>query len=132
MVFSYLSLIVSIIMGIVYLFYPIENLLLNLSWIAIFGFITFVITGHLYKIVPFLVWYERFSPFVGKKKVPMLADMIPVRSANMQFLFSSFGVIVVSIGILLGENEIFKMGISFLSVGAIFLLKDILYMIRFK
>ena len=132
MVFSYLCLLISIIMGIIYIFNPNHNLLLALSWLGIFGFITFVITGHMYKIVPFLVWFERFSPFVGKKKVPMLSDMVPVKSANIQFIFSSLGVIIASIGILLGVDSIFKSGISLLSIGAIFLLKDILYMIRFK
>ncbi|WP_052502583.1 hypothetical protein [Halarcobacter anaerophilus] len=114
------------------MFYPIQTLLLSLSWLGIFGFITFLITGHLYKIIPFLVWYERFSPYVGKRKVPMLADMIPVKSANMQFLFSTFGVVVISIGLLFINEVVYKSGVSLLSVGAIFLLKDILYMIRFK
>lgn len=132
MVFSYFCLLISIIMGIIYIFNPYHNLLLTLSWLAIFGFITFVITGHMYKIVPFLVWFERFSPFVGKKKVPMLSDMIPVKSANMQFFFSTLGVMISAIGILFGVDSIFKSGISLLSIGAIFLLKDILYMIRFK
>ena len=132
MVFSYLCLLISIIMGIIYIFNPNHNLLLALSWLGIFGFITFVIIGHMYKIVPFLVWFERFSPFVGKKKVPMLSDMIPVKSANMQFFFSTLGVMISAIGILFGIDSIFKSGISLLSIGAIFLLKDILYMIRFK
>ncbi|WP_320036166.1 hypothetical protein [Halarcobacter sp.] len=132
MMFSYICLFFSIIMGIVYMFYPNDNLLLSLSWLGIFGFITFIITGHLYKIIPFLVWYERFSPYVGKRKVPMLADMLPIRSANMQFMFSSLGVVTVAIGILTIDESIYKSGVSFLSVGAIFLLNDILYMIRFK
>lgn len=132
MMFSYICLFFSIIMGIIYIFYQNENLLLSLSWLGIFGFITFIITGHLYKIIPFLVWYERFSPYVGKRKVPMLADMIPVKSANMQFMFSSLGVVIIAIGILAMDDSIYKSGVSFLSVGAIFLLNDILYMIRFK
>jgi hypothetical protein len=132
MMFSYICLFFSIIMGIIYIFYQNENLLLSLSWLGIFGFITFIITGHLYKIIPFLVWYERFSPYVGKRKVPMLADMLPVKSANMQFIFSSLGVVIIAIGILAMDESIYKSGVSFLSVGAIFLLNDILYMIRFK
>lgn len=131
-IFSYICLIVSIIMGIIYIFYPIQTLLLSLSWIGIYGFITFIIIGHLYKIIPFLVWYERFSPYVGKRKVPMLADMVPTKSANMQFLFSTFGVIIIAISILFTNELVYKSGVSILSVGAIFLLKDILYMIGFK
>jgi len=132
LLFSYSSLIVSLIMGVVYLFYPNENLLLTIGWMLFLGYITFVITGHLYKIVPFLVWYERFAPLIGKEKVPMLADMVPEFSSKFQFGFSSSGVVICGIGILLGNNDIFKAGISFLFVGSIFMIKDLMYMINFK
>ena len=131
-VFGYLCLFVSLILGLVYIFNPNEKLLLTLSWFGIFGFLSFLIIGHLYKIIPFLVWYERFSPFVGKKKVPMLADMVPKKSANLQFIFLSFGVIIVGISLLSSSELIFKSGVSILSIGAIFLLKDVIFMIRFK
>jgi len=132
LLFSYSSLIVSLIMGLIYLFYPNENLLLTIGWMLFLGYITFIITGHLYKIVPFLVWYERFSPLIGKQKVPMLADMVPAWSAKFQFGFSSLGVVICGVGILLGSNDIFKVGISFLFVGSVFMIKDLMYMINFK
>ncbi len=132
LLFSYGSLVVSLIMGFIYLVFPSENLLLTIGWILFLGYITFIITGHLYKIVPFLVWFERFSPLIGKQKVPMLADMIPVLSAKFQFGFSSCGVVICAIGILLGNNDIFKAGISFLFVGSVFMIKDLMYMINFK
>ena len=61
LLFSYLSLATILIMGITYLFIPSLNLLLTIGWVTFFGYITFIINGHLYKIVPFLVWYQRFS-----------------------------------------------------------------------
>lgn len=132
LIFSYGSLAVSLIMGIIYLIFPNENLLLTIGWILFLGYITFIIIGHLYKIVPFLVWYQRFSPLIGKQKVPMLADMVPVFSAKFQFMFSSSGVVICGLGILLGNNDIFKVGVSFLFVGSIFMIKDLMYMINFK
>ena len=132
MVISYISLIFSLILGIIYIINPVSTLLLNIGWLSFYGFIAFIIIGHLYKIIPFLVWYERFSPYVGKKKVPMLADMIPVKSANMQLIFNTAGLIVVSIGIFSNIDPIFKSGISFLVVGMTFLVKDIMFMINFK
>jgi len=131
-VFSYISLLFSLILGVYYFFYPSENILLTIYWLGFFGFIAFVIIGHLYKIIPFLVWYERFSPFVGKKKVPMLADMIPLKSANFQFIFNCIGIIIVALGIFLGNDVLYKSGVSFLVIGSIFLVKDIFYMINFK
>lgn len=132
LLFSYGSLVSVLIMGAVYLIHPLPQLLLTIGWMLFLGYITFIINGHLYKIVPFLVWYQRFSPFIGKRKVPMLADMVPVKSAKLQFVLSSVGVIVAAFGIFFRSNEIFKAGISFLFVGSIFVLKDLLYMINFK
>lgn len=132
MLFSYGSLVISLIMGIVYLLVPSENLLLAIGWVLFLGYISFIIIGHLYKIVPFLVWYERFSPLIGKQKVPMLADMVPVKSAKLQFAFSSIGVVICTIGLLASNNDIFKSGASFLFMGSIFTIKDLFYMINFK
>jgi len=132
LIFSYSSLFTSIVMGIIYLLNPSQTLLLTIGWVLFVGYITFIINGHLYKIVPFLVWYERFSPLIGKQKVPMLADMVPVRSAKIQFLFTSSGVVIGAFGILFTSNDIFHAGISFLVVGSIFMLKDLLFMINFK
>jgi len=132
LLFSYGSLAVSIVMGMIHLVYPSQELLLTIGWVLFLGYVTFIINGHLYKIVPFLVWYERFSPLIGKQKVPMLADMVPVFSAKFQFIFSTSGVIIGALGIFFGSNDIFKVGISFLFVGSIFMIKDLMFMINYK
>ncbi|MCW9026963.1 MAG: hypothetical protein OQJ77_06565, partial [Thiovulaceae bacterium] len=132
LIFSYISLLTALILGMSYLVAPSEKLIISTGWLLIGGYISFLIVGHLYKIVPFLVWYERFSPLVGKEKVPMLADMIPQKSANLQFWLNSIGIIITTLGILFESNEIFYSGVSFLSMGSLFVLKDIIYMIRFK
>ena len=131
-IFAYSSMLIALLLGIIYLIEPSQKLLLLIGWITIFGYVTFMIIGHLYKIVPFLVWYERFSPFVGKKKVPMLADMLPKRSAQIQYLFSISGIVVGFVGILIQNNQCFHAGVSFLFLGSIFVFKDLIYMIRFK
>ncbi len=132
LLFSYGSLVSVVIMGAIYLMRPTSSLLLTIGWTLFLGYITFIINGHLYKIVPFLVWYERFSPYIGKRKVPMLADMVPVKSAKFQFVLSAVGVVVGAFGILFTSNDIFKAGVSFLCVGSIFMIKDLIYMIHFK
>ncbi len=132
MLFSYFSLFTSLTLFLIYFFYSKDNLLLCASWLLFVGFIGFLISGHLYKIVPFLVWYERFSMFVGKKRVPMLNDLIPKKSSNYQFLNSSIGVIIVSLSFLMESDTLYKSGLCFLTLGVIFLLKDILYMAKIK
>jgi len=132
MVFSYITIFISLVMGVLYLFSESQTLLLAIGWLVIFGYITFIINGHLYKIVPFLVWFERFSPLVGKEEVPMLNDMLPNRSASLQFIFSASGVVLGFVSILIQNNELFHAGVSFLFMGSVFILKDLIYMIRFK
>lgn len=102
------------------------------GWFLFSGFFGFIIFGHLYKIVPFLVWYERFSPLVGKQKVPMLADMVPQKSANIQIFFTCSGVLTEGIAIFLKLNFLHVTGALLISIGAIVMLYNLLYMIKFK
>jgi len=121
MFFGFGSLILSIFMGIIYLLSDSQQILNTTLWFFMLGFIGFLINGHLYKIVPFLVWFERFSPLVGKEKVPMLHEMYPKEQANMMFWFSSIGTVIGGLGLLFESDYLFKSGASLLFMGAIFL-----------
>lgn len=46
--------------------------------LAIFGVTTLAILGMLHKILPFLVWTAAYSRWVGRKRVPSLADLYSV------------------------------------------------------
>ncbi len=122
MIFGFSSLILSLILGMVY-FLPnmSESWLHSAIWFFILGFIGFLINGHLYKIVPFLVWFERFSPLVGKERVPMLHEMYPKEQATAMFWYSAIGIFLSGIGLLIEHDFLFKSGVSFMIVGAIFL-----------
>ena len=130
--FSYINLFVVLLLGVSYLIFENDILLLVFGWLLFFGYIGNIITGHLYKIVPFLVWYQRFSPLIGKQKVPMLVDMVPKLGADFQFSFTVFGLILCSFAIGFGNNQLFYSGVSFLFVGAMFMFKNLLFMINFK
>ena len=132
LIFAYVSMLVSLLLGILYLFIQKEELLMASGWLMFFGFFGFLITGHIYKIIPFLVWFERFSPLVGKQKVPMLADMVPAKSSQAQFLFSSIGVVIVTLAILFKSDIYISAGASFLVVGAFAFVRSMLYMINYK
>ncbi len=132
LIYAYISMLVTLVFGVTYLFVAYEPLLLASGWLLFFGFFGFAITGHIYKIVPFLVWFERFSPLVGKEKVPMLADMVPPKSSHAQFVFCALGVSLVTVAILLQDETLIKAGASFLVVGAIALVRNVLYMINYR
>lgn len=130
--FAFSSLLVSISLFLVYIYTFNEKVLLVSGFLLIFGFFSFVIIGHIYKILPFLVWFEKFAPLVGTKPVPMLADMVPLSAAKLSFSFLSIAVILISVSIFFESDLMFKSGVSFLVMGAIFVFKNLIYMIRFK
>ena len=121
MIFGFGSLKLSIFLGIVYLFGASEAWLHTSVWFFMLGFIGFLINGHLYKIVPFLVWFERFAPLVGKEKVPMLHEMYPKAKAGMMFWYSSGGTVLGGLGLLVQNDFLFNAGAGFMIVGAFFL-----------
>ena len=91
MVVSYIAFVLSLVLALLYGLFAIPSLLMTTFWSLFFGFVSMLIIGHLYKIVPFLVWYQRFAPLVGKQTVPMLADILPKRSANHPvYLYNSW------------------------------------------
>ena len=121
MLFAYGSLIVSLVLGGLYFLTGKESILHASVWFLLMGFIASMITGHLYKIVPFLVWFERFAPLVGKQKVPMLHEMYSKEGASVFFWFTASGVLLSGIGLLFESDIWFKAGASFLFAGALFL-----------
>ena len=131
MVFGYGALAAALFFGFFTVLGAPEYIGMTAVWFLVMGFFTFLINGHLYKIVPFLVWFERFSPLVGKQKVPMLADMVPVRLADYQFVFTAAGVGIGGLGILFQNETLFKSGSTFVAVGAVFLVVSVVKMINF-
>lgn len=102
------------------------------EWFFGVGFLGFLINAHLYKIIPFLVWFERYSPLVGKQKVPMLHQMLPKRGADMQWIFSLVGMLLGAIGLMSGNDSLWYGGVSFMAVGGVFLFRNVMWMLRFK
>jgi len=132
LIFSYLSMLLALVIGALYFLVGKENYLIASAWLFFFGFFAFLITGHIYKIIPFLVWFEKFSPLVGKQKVPMLADMVPYKSSQAQLIYSGVGVILVTIAILFESNALMGAGASFLVIGSLAFVRSVFYMINFK
>ncbi|MBD3831213.1 MAG: hypothetical protein IE890_12115, partial [Arcobacter sp.] len=90
-VFAYIGLLIS---GILIIFSDYESAI----FVLLLWFMGFMITGHVYKIIPFLAWFEYYSPLVGKQKVPLLNQMVSKKDSKMQLLFSFLGIITLCIG----------------------------------
>jgi len=50
--------------------------------LALLTAISLFVAGHYYKILPFLIWFHRFGPLVGKGPVPRVADLYSARWGN--------------------------------------------------
>jgi hypothetical protein len=57
--------------------------LLATYYLVLLGGLSLFIAGHYYKIVPFLVWYHRFGPLVGTRKVPTVAELYSPKVARL-------------------------------------------------
>lgn len=49
------------------------------AWLAIWGWAGMIVHGMLSRIVPFLVWFHRFSSLVGRQPVPPMRQLWPER-----------------------------------------------------
>ncbi len=64
-----------------------------LSLVALFGFslifgvINLIILGQTYKTIPFIIWLERYQPYVGKFKIPLPKEVYSARLAVWQYRF---------------------------------------------
>ncbi|MBF0157996.1 MAG: hypothetical protein HQL58_00575 [Magnetococcales bacterium] len=67
------------------------------------GFVTSVILAMLYKIVPFLVWFHRFSRLVGLvESVPMMDDLVAERLGLWHYYGHQGVVVIMMVGVVTG------------------------------
>ncbi|MBF0152444.1 MAG: hypothetical protein HQL64_01730 [Magnetococcales bacterium] len=59
-----------------------------------------IIFGMLYKIVPFLVWFHRFSRLAGLvEAIPMMDDLLPERVTRVHYYLHAVIILVLTTGI---------------------------------
>ncbi|MBP81169.1 MAG: hypothetical protein CL395_04270 [Acidiferrobacteraceae bacterium] len=47
------------------------------GWVAIWGWAGIIVHGMLSRIVPFLIWFHRFAPHIGRMPVPAMRNLLP-------------------------------------------------------
>jgi hypothetical protein len=113
-------------------FLGVSELLRAGLWLLLVGFMGFLILGNFYKIIPFLVWFQRYSPLIEEQAVPMLHELINQKMARMQFVFSLIGLCVTTVALLVENRLLFNAGASFLAVGAVFMLIQIVTILKMR
>ena len=96
------------------------------------GFAVAITDGMLYKIVPFLIWFQRFITLVGKVKVPLLKDVLPEKRTKSQLQPSGLALLILLPGALLQIDLLVRIGeiCSIAASGCLGL--NLLYAIRQK
>ena len=112
-------------------------LLLPYPWVSVLeyyrvaffvSFILSIMTGMLYKIVPFLVWLHNYSNWVGFKQVPSTRQIGPDNRANRQYQLFIAGWVLFVVG---SPWHFFLPGALFLTFSALYLFLDLVRMIRY-
>ena len=98
----------------------------------ILGFISSFVIGHIYKIVPFLVWNEKFAPLVGKQKVPMLADMVDEKWSQIEFNSKLATIAFLTFGILFSSSFLVTIGKVLFLLNALLVAWNVVYIFRYK
>ncbi len=80
--------------------------LLSAYFVVLLGALSLFVAGHYYKIVPFLVWYHRFGPLVGARKVPKVADLFSARIAEAGAVLLALGLAGVAIATYVGSASL--------------------------
>lgn len=88
------------------------------GWLSILGWAGLVIHGMLTRIGPFLIWFHRFSPYVGKMPVPAMKRMIPAKWIQLGLGLHLATLALGSAGILTNSDWLLRLtGAALLATG---------------
>lgn len=100
------------------------------GFLAFYGFVSFIIIGQMYKILPFLTWYHRFGDRAGKESVPMLKEMFSERVGQVQFWLLLIGYGGAAIAVLLGRVALLRMAAAVLVVATAMFVGNMVTVLR--
>lgn len=127
-----IMLILSMGLGVSGYFMENERWVMMGFWLLTAGFFGFLISGHLYKIVPFLVWFERFAPYIDERDVPMLHQLLPEKWAKVQWLLALCGVTIGTAAIGFENTPLLYVGSLFMIVSGGVLMGIVFKVLRYR
>ncbi len=98
--------------------------------LALLGWAGCLINGQLYKIVPFLVWYDRYGSRVGLQPVPLLRDMYDARRGEANLWLFAPAPALLALGAATGSAVLTETGAVALLAGAALLLSNLVHVLR--
>ena len=90
------------------------------------GWLSLTVMGLLQKIVPFLIWLDRYSDQMGRGPVPRMKDIFAERWSWQIGVIYALGVVIAFLSAIARVGDGFAMGVSVQALGLVGLLLAIL------
>lgn len=121
---SFASLAIAVVLGISLTVVATDDpsytrLSLVYGFVVVFGFVSSLIIGESYKIIPFLVWLNKYAPQAGIAAVPTMKEMVSERRAKTELVLFTIGVIVGAVGLATQLQIVFGVGTAVLAAAAL-------------
>lgn len=108
---------VALILGIVALFTGFAPRASSAYVLTMVLGISLFVAALYYKIVPFLVWFHRFGPLIGKTKMVRVSDIYSAKTASIAGGTLVAGVLLTLVGVLITHVEVIRVGAVVLTAG---------------
>lgn len=101
-----------------------------LVWLAVWGHAGLIAHGMLTRILPFLVWFHRWSGQVGRVRVPSMRSLLPDRLAQAGLMTHLASALIGALAILVGGGALARLTGLLLSATAALLLTELWVVLR--
>jgi cbb3-type cytochrome oxidase subunit 1 len=88
------------------------------GFLGLVGWVSLTIIGMTHKIVPFLVWFHRYSDLVGTQPVPALHQLYSEAWQRRGFWLLHAGILGTAVGLLAASPWGIRGGLAILAAGA--------------
>lgn len=100
------------------------------GWLAIWGWAGTILHGMLSRIVPFLVWFHRYSARVGLEPVPSMRSLLSQRRIQVGFFLHTASVLSGSATILIQADMLAKLTGLLLAATAVSLASTLVHVLK--
>ena len=87
--------------------------------LALLGWISVMIIGMMYKVIPFLVWHHRYSDLVGLRPVPTAAQLLGESAPRIEFWLLHAGILMTVVGVIFAFELILQVGTLVLALAGL-------------
>jgi hypothetical protein len=93
------------------------------------GLIAFTIMNYAYKIVPFLIWTNRYGPKAGQTKIRLMADLLDLKKSTYAYVPFIIGLLVVVASVQFQLTTGAVIGCVFLAIAIVIFASQMLYVL---